>query len=169
MRALSRPLLSIALVLSTSVPTAGEARPCDDARHRQFDFWIGDWEVRTPDGALAGTNRIVRIQGGCGLQENWEGTSGMTGTSLNAYDPARDLWHQTWVDSHGSLLLLEGSFKDGRMILRGGARPAREGTMADRITWEATGGGIVRQLWEQSTDGGRTWTVAFDGRYARRR
>jgi len=169
MRALSWPLLSIAFLLSTSVSSADEARPCDDARHRQFDFWIGDWEVRTPDGALAGTNRIARIQGGCGLQENWEGRSGMTGTSLNVYDAARDLWHQTWVDSHGSLLLLEGRLTDGRMILRGGAQPAREGTVTDRITWESTGGGIVRQLWEQSTDGGRTWTVAFDGRYTRRR
>jgi hypothetical protein len=24
----------------------------------------------------------------------------------------------------------------------------------------------VRQLWESSSDGGRTWTVAFDGIYA---
>jgi hypothetical protein len=157
------------LVLLMSVPTAGEPRSCADPSYRQFDFWIGEWEVRTPDGALAGTNRIARIQGGCGLQENWEGTSGTTGTSLNIYDAVLELWHQTWVDSRGSLLLLDGTFKDGRMVLRGGARPARGGTVSDRITWEATGAGTVRQLWEQSADGGKTWTVAFDGRYTRRR
>src|SRR2546427_2060913 len=48
------------------------------------------------------------FRSGCGLQENWEGTDGMTGTSLNAYEAARGLWHQTWVDSRGSILLLEG-------------------------------------------------------------
>jgi hypothetical protein len=27
----------------------------------------------------------------------------------------------------------------------------------------------VRQFWEQSTDGGKTWTVAFDGMYVRKK
>ena len=31
------------------------------------------------------------------------------------------------------------------------------------------GPGPVRQLWEQSTDEGKTWTVAFDGLYVRER
>jgi hypothetical protein len=26
----------------------------------------------------------------------------------------------------------------------------------------------VRQVWESSTDGGKTWTVAFDGTYTAR-
>ena len=35
----------------------------------------------------------------------------------------------------------------------------------DRITWTPNGDGTVRQLWESSTDGGATWSVAFDGTY----
>ena len=35
-----------------------------------------------------------------------------------------------------------------------------------RITWSKNADGTVRQLWESSTDGGTTWTVAFDGTYA---
>jgi hypothetical protein len=31
---------------------------CDSARYREFDFWIGRWEVRTPDGRIAGHNHI---------------------------------------------------------------------------------------------------------------
>lgn len=38
----------------------------------------------------------------------------------------------------------------------------------NRITWNPTAPGRVRQLWETSTDGGATWTVAFDGRYIKR-
>jgi hypothetical protein len=36
-----------------------------------------------------------------------------------------------------------------------------------RITW-TTDGDEVRQLWETSSDDGKTWTIAFDGRYRRR-
>ncbi|HEU4400636.1 MAG TPA: hypothetical protein VFT43_00895 [Candidatus Polarisedimenticolia bacterium] len=166
----TRPLLlPIILTLLLPATAGGPPTPCRSPAHRQFDFWLGDWEVRTPDGAVAGTNRITGIQGGCGLLENWAGASGMTGTSLNTYDAARGLWHQTWVDSRGSLLLLDGAFEAGKMVLSGTTRSPQGKTVTDRITWEPTSAGAVRQLWEQSEDGGKSWTVAFDGRYTRRR
>ena len=37
--------------------------------------------------------------------------------------------------------------------------------LRQRITWSKLDGGRVRQLWESSTDDGRTWSVAFDGTY----
>jgi hypothetical protein len=37
----------------------------------------------------------------------------------------------------------------------------------ERISWTPLPRGDVRQLWERSADGGRTWTVIFDGRYSR--
>jgi hypothetical protein len=37
------------------------ARPCSAPAYRQFDFWLGDWKVRRPDGKIAGANRIMRI------------------------------------------------------------------------------------------------------------
>jgi hypothetical protein len=136
------------------IPAAG--LPCAGEGHRQFDFWVGRWRVEQPDGKLAGTNRISRINGGCALLEEWSGSSGMTGKSLNIFDPSRKVWHQTWVDSSGTLLVIEGSFENGSMRL---------GNATDRITWTALAQGQVRQLWEQSGDGGKTWKVVFDGRY----
>ena len=142
---------------------------CDAPEAHQFDFWIGTWEVRTPDGKVAGTNRIEAVLGGCALQEHWVGARGMTGTSLNMYIPAKREWHQTWVDDRGNLLLLDGAYKDGSMILSGESKPAPGSSTPtrERITWSRLDGGDVRQLWEQSQDGGATWTVAFDGRYHR--
>lgn len=58
---------------------------CNSPAQRQFDFWLGDWEVRDPDGQLVGRNRIRRVVGGCGLREEWRGKSGLVGTSLNAW------------------------------------------------------------------------------------
>ena len=168
MRAIGLLMIPMTAALLLPASAAEESRPCSAPAHRQFDFWIGEWEVRTPDRALAGINRINSIQRGCGLRENWEGTDGMTGTSLNAYDAARGLWHQTWVDSRGSILLLEGQFKDAKMTLGGSRRSPRGGTVQDRIIWEPLTGGVVHQLWEHSTDGGKSWTVVFDGRYTRK-
>jgi hypothetical protein len=36
-----------------------------------------------------------------------------------------------------------------------------------RITWTPEGDGL-RQVWETSSDDGKTWEVAFDGQYRRR-
>ena len=79
------------------------------------------------------------------------------------YDAVRKRWHQTWVDDKGNVLLLDGEWKGGRMVLEG-ERPVAGGkTSRERITWTPQAGGGVRQLWESSTDSGKTWQVAFDG------
>lgn len=146
--------------------------PCGTAEHRQFDFWLGDWDVHEPDGRLAGRNRIVRLFGGCVLHESWEGTGGHRGTSFNIHDAARGVWHQTWVDSRGTLLLLEGGLVADAMVLEGsGPSPAeRTTTVRHRINWSVMSGDPdrVRQHWEISSDG-ESWQTVFDGRYVRRR
>jgi len=148
---------------------APQAKPpgCTAAPHRQFDFWLGDWDVTDAKGKTAGRNRIVALHDGCVLQESWSGSGGFTGTSLNAYDAERKTWHQTWVDNNGGVLQLDGRFADGRMTLVGESLDGGKKVM-QRITWERLPDGRVRQLWESSKDGGATWTVAFDGYYAKR-
>ncbi|HET9251794.1 MAG TPA: hypothetical protein VFP58_06720 [Candidatus Eisenbacteria bacterium] len=143
-------------------------RSCAAPEFHQFDFWIGTWEVRTPDGKIAGTNRIEPILDGCVLQETWRGAKGLQGSSLNMYVPATKQWHQTWMDQQGTLLLLDGSFRDGAMVMTGEAPSAtKPGTTArQRITWTPAKDGSLRQLWETSEDG-KTWTAVFDGRYTR--
>ena len=63
--------------------------PCSDPTYRQFDFWLGEWEVRKLDGTLAGTNRISKEYGGCVLRERYSNAQGYSGESLNTYDVAR--------------------------------------------------------------------------------
>jgi hypothetical protein len=149
------------------VPTPGQA--CDATPRRQFDFWLGDWDVRDPRGKLVGRNRITRVHGGCALEEQWSGNGGVTGGSLNAWDAERSRWHQTWVDNTGGLLQLDGGWTGERMVLSGQDAPAPGASPTlQRISWEPLPDGRVRQLWEASKDGGRTWTTAFDGTYSRR-
>jgi hypothetical protein len=42
------------------------------AEYRAFDFWIGEWNVRSATGKVAGTNSIKREIGGCVLHERYE-------------------------------------------------------------------------------------------------
>jgi hypothetical protein len=145
------------------------AKPCDAPECRQFDFWIGTWEVRTPDGQIAGTNRIEKILDGCVLEENWTGARGMRGKSFNLYTPGDRRWHQSWVDSNGGLLLLAGEFRDGKMVLSGEAPQADGKVASHRITWEKLADGRVRQHWQTSNDGGKIWADAFLGTYTKKK
>jgi hypothetical protein len=52
------------------------------------------------------------------------------------------------------------------MVLSGTSPGDR--TSRQRITWTPLEGGRLRQHWESSGDGGRTWKTVFDGTYARR-
>ena len=140
--------------------------PCSSTKHHQFDFWIGEWQV-TSGGQVAGTNSVHEVHKGCALQENWQGAgeAGISGSSFNIYDQANDKWHQTWVDSSGTLLELNGGMMNGSMVLQG-ERPAASGNgiATHRITWTPNPDGTVRQLWEATQDG-ETWSVLFDGLY----
>ncbi len=89
--------------------------PCAAPEYRQFDFWLGDWNVYGPDGSLAGTNDVTREFDGCVVQEHWVATGPppQRGSSFNTWSPVSRRWHQTWVDSTGGFLLLDGELKDG--------------------------------------------------------
>jgi len=155
--------------IGTDLPAAAvsTAGPCDGPAYRAFDFWLGDWDVHTPEGRLAGTSSIERKHGGCVLHERYTGGRGYSGESLNIYDAARAVWHQTWVDTAGMLLVLEGGLRDGRMVLEGSTMDAAARTTGHRITWSPNPDGTVRQLWESTAADG-SWGIAFDGLYTRK-
>jgi hypothetical protein len=132
--------------------------PCTSPKAHEFDFWIGKWTVyQTGTDKVVGYNTIVRIAGGCGIQENWEDVSGSSiGTSLNKYNFSTGKWQQFWIDNSGQTLELLGNYGDAKMTL---SNPT------NRITWFDNTDGTVRQLWEQTADSGKSWSVAFDGLY----
>ena len=173
MHALPRIVLGLVLswpVCAVAQQPASQPPPCSAAEHRQFDFWMGDWEVTTPDGKPAGRNRIEPILGGCVLQERWTGAAGSTGNSFNLYNRASGQWEQFWVDGSGGRLHLRGGLQEGAMVMQGERErpdPDTGVVQRERITWTPNEDGSVRQLWESSKDEGKTWNVVFDGRYRR--
>jgi hypothetical protein len=117
-----------ALILaSLSAGTAAAATPlCADGPFREFDFWVGEWDVRDAEGKTAGVNRIASEENGCVLVERWNSAAGGHGQSYNYYDPAAGKWKQLWVGL-GILLHMEGGLIDGSMRLEGPLQYPRKG------------------------------------------
>lgn len=165
-------LVVVALAAAAAPAFAQQSpKPCQASEYRQFDFWLGRWEVRSPDGKLQGTSHISRASGACAILEQWTAANGVTGTSLNWYDAARGKWHQAWVGGAGAILSLAGGLDEhGAMALTGtGPRHTSRGDVLDRITWTPLDGARVKQQWDISADEGQTWRTVFTGIYSRGR
>ena len=159
--------LALFSTLMFTLPVFSQAA-CESEQYRQFDFWLGEWTVTTPNGNLAGHNTITKGHGGCTIDESYSTPRGFNGKSFNIYDRQNGQWHQTWVDNTGQLLKLDGQFTNGSMVLAGpGKLPSGE-TITHRITWTPNSDGTVRQHWETSKDNGASWATAFDGLYTKK-
>ena len=158
-------LITATLLLISFIASGTEQKqvPCSTEEYRQFDFWIGEWEVFDPKGQKVGENTIEKILGGCSLQESWRGASGNVGHSYNIYDRSQKQWHQTWVDNSGTLLKLNGGMEGGSMVMSGTTK-GKSGTVLNKISWTPEKAD-VRQVWQVSTDEGKTWQTIFDGLY----
>jgi hypothetical protein len=143
--------------------------PCEsEPEARDFDFWIGRWEVREPDGTLVGTDTIEKRDGGCSLVERYEGAGGSSGTSVSFYVPSRGEWRQVWTGSGGTLFDITGRVVDGSMRMEGQVEYI-EGNrvVAFRGTWTQGADGRVRQRLEEFDLGAQAWIVWFDGFFRR--
>lgn len=144
------------------------AKPCTSTEARQFDFWLGEWDV-TANGKLAGKSKISLAAGGCALLEEYESTGGYSGKSLNFYKTDLDKWQQVWVGSDGGVLTLTGEYQNNKMILEGESQSEGK-KIWDRITWHNNAAEhTVRQVWDRSEDAGKTWKTIFDGLYTKKK
>lgn len=143
--------------------------PCEGVGEASaFDFWLGRWEVRATDGTLIGHNTITKRDGGCSIQERWEGSGGSSGSSVSFYLPSRKEWRQVWTGSSGTVFDITGEAGNGSMHLEGTieyVEPNR--VVAFRGTWTEGPDGRVRQRLEEFDLVAQTWVVWFDGFYRR--
>jgi len=139
--------------------------------YRQFDFWVGEWDVnlRTLQDdnswkeSRSGRAKIYRILDGRAILELWDENTpgdGIRGYSLRFFDPGREKWKLflNWPgDNTSGTSTLSGSFRHGRgeffapLAAADGAQTISRYTFSDiapdRLRWDDA----------FSNDGGRTW------------
>ena len=160
-------LLFVMKTERVSVHAGSGAEPsksaCGALERRQFDFWAGDWDAYDADNLtkVVARCRVDIILDGCVLREEYKDTNGLKGQSFSIYDASRKLWHQSWVTNQGRLLVIEGRFEHGEMVLTGVDRTPNGEERYVRGTWKPVAGG-VRETAVISTDGGKSWKPWFD-------
>ena len=171
------PLRSDARFAALVTQMQRAARPCEfDDNYKQFDFWVGEWYVR-PAGTPATApltalpqSRIEKILNGCVVLENWmPSPTAAGGKSFNAYNRTKKQWEQFWVDGVGTVILFTGGIRDGNMHYTSESTGPNGQKILGKMTYFNVGPERMRQLWETSNDDGKTWTIAFDGMYERKK
>jgi hypothetical protein len=146
------------------------AAPCDDIQFKQFDFWIGDWDVASAaDGVHRGASHISKEMSGCVVWENWTSAgSPYFGKSYNTWNPNLKRWEQYWVDTSAGVMFFHGELKDKVMDYWTDDVPqAGGGTLLRHLQFFNLGPDKVRQFSQGSNDRGKTWHTEYDFIYTR--
>lgn len=155
--------------LLCSLSLSAQTNNCQSEKHKEFDFWLGDWDVYNEKGKLVGTNSITKMQNGCVLQENWVSkTSSNTGTSYNYFDKQDKTWNQVWVDNSGFSLVLKGNLVNGNMILKSATINSEKGNYQNKVSWIKNADGSITQLWVLLDASGNIIKEAFKGIYKKK-
>lgn len=133
-------------VYNGGVDRAVPARSCLDARYREFDFWLGQWDAG-PVALADPTTRseITSILDGCVVHEVWAGGAGR---SINTFDRDDGQWHQTWVGSGGGHLRMSGGLQGSDMVLSGLRTQLNGVEWLDTYRWTPQAADQVQQAFE---------------------
>jgi hypothetical protein len=136
---------------------------------RQFDFWLGDWNVTYP-GVAGNSNSTVSLSlDKCLVTETWVGGKGHTGRNMFAYSADDKSWHGMFADNLGRVHVFEGKIGSGSAEFFGPGVGADGKTVLHRIRVIRINADRVEQSWEKSTDHGATWKMEFRGEYSRKK
>lgn len=140
---------------------------CQSPEYRQFDFWLGDWEVQNPSGKVVGHNLVTRELDGCLIVEHWNDAANKNlGSSFNYFDTRDKKWHQLYISNSGNagdFPVMSGEFHDGKMQLTTGPH---DGPVS-RWTWYVVSPGHVRQMAEQIQPD-KSWKITWDSIYVKK-
>jgi hypothetical protein len=171
-----------------SNPEPQERGPCDDPVHRQFDFWIGDWDVSQefpqPDGSIVrldARSTVSREMEGCALLERWRGEvqyfwEGMSSPdslqalSVRAWDAQDGVWRIHWMDTRSPRRWVtggnSGTFEDGVGTFHG--PPNAEGWSSSRIRFHDIRPDSVEWDLASRQDPDAPWMVLWRMHFRRR-
>lgn len=163
---------ALALTLSSCDSSSMNERPAPSASHgnsRQFDFWLGEWDLTQPNGGQ-GENIVTLELDSSVVQEAFNGQPAiqLIGRSISVFVPRENLWKQTWVDNQGGYLDFTGGLVEGRMILSRAAFNPEGEPIILRMVWHNITSDSLDWNWERSNDSGKSWENLWQIHYKRK-
>ena len=159
--------LAAAPALAQGLPSYG----CDSPESRQFDFWLGEWELTyvENDRPAKSHNHVTKTLDGCAILEEFSGAPGtrLDGRSFSTFDRATRKWRQTWVDNTASYLDFTGGPQNGSMVLMREAESPSGAKFHQRMVYQDIRRDSLKWLWQRSDDGGRSWQTNWEIEYRR--
>lgn len=136
---------------------------------RALDFWLGEWKIGVSNENVDAVSKVSLELGDCVVVERWDGGDGHVGENIFGYSADDKSWHGMFADSVGHVHV----FVDGRVgpetaVFKGPSRGEHGEIVLNRITIRRIDHDHVQQMWSKSSDGGKTWTTVFDGKYTRK-
>jgi hypothetical protein len=175
---MKRTSLLFFIIIFPVVMNAQSQWPCmDNAQARQFDFWVGEWDVYAAGAeGIVGKSKIEIASGGCMILENWTAIGGPPneGKSMNYINSTTGRWEQFWIGSGGlnknnPQKFVDGEFRDNAMRFVFEQFGKSGNKQIGRFIFFNEGPDQVRQFNEVSDDNGKTWTTAYNLTYKRKK
>lgn len=146
---------------------------CTSAESRQFDFWLGEWEVSptvATSGATIAESSITLHDQGCVIIEHWRPFGGGHGHSINVFDATDNKWHQTWADSNGQRTEFAGAVDAERVLRLDVLGPPQQGQPPGhrRMNFQRIDADTVRQWGDLQPEAGGDLVIEWDFTYRRR-
>lgn len=175
-RTMSRGALEKEVARLRAIVSGGAVLPqrppgCTAVEHRQFDFWLGDWDVHPGQSPVVIAESTVTLHDqGCVLLEHWRPFRNAHGHSINIYDAAEGRWRQTWADASGTRTEYAGSIDAGGVMRLDnlGRNPAGASPARQRMNFQRIDANTVRQWGETYDEAQKSWTTTWSFIYRRR-
>ena len=146
-------------------PASCAANPAN----RALDFWLGDWTIAAAGGSPNAASSVTLELDKCLVVERWDGGRGHAGENIFGYSADDRSWHGLFADNEGRVhVLVEGKVAGASAEFTGPSRGAQGDPVLNRVTIRRVSDNQVEQVWQKSTDDGKTWVTAFRGEYTRR-
>lgn len=152
--------------LARSATSAGVCSASPEAR--RLDFWVGNWTVTYPGMPGSANSQVQLSLDKCLIIESWDGGKGHSGENFFAYSADDKKWHGLFADNEGRVHVFEGQVTAGAADFTGTSRGDDGRMVLNRIKVTRKTATECEQSWEKSNDNGATWTMVFQGEYARR-
>lgn len=138
---------------------------CGASEDRQFDFWVGEWDVSgTGHQAIVAESTITLADQGCLVLENWRPFSGGSAHSISVYDHAQHHWRQFYAGAGSPPGEYIGTLGDDGVL----RFDISSGPQRQRMNYQRISANAVRQWGERYDEATHAWAPTWDLTYRRR-